>query len=307
MYYVDGVDVTEPVRSLGGLRLPYNFIREVQVRTGGYEAQYRSSLGGTINVVTYAGGNERSGQAFGYFVNDRISSEPRLGALDQDKGDFARYDLGLGLGGPILKDRLWYYFAYNPSFEREDVDVPGTGFHEDKTTSNRFAGKITWQATPRNAVVLTAIGDPTQRRAVGDLLSVLTVPVSFANPDPYLLDLHTGSVSLGAVGRHWLHDRFLLESSVSSTRYVEQRTAATERGRAETCFIDQETGQWSGGVSDYVDEKTTVVATGLKSTWMTGDHSVMAGAGYEDPRRPPKLLHLRPPQSPPPCSDLSAG
>ena len=54
-YFVDGIDVTDPSRGRGGTVLPPDFIQEVEVKTGGYEAEYRSALGGMVNVVTPSG------------------------------------------------------------------------------------------------------------------------------------------------------------------------------------------------------------------------------------------------------------
>jgi hypothetical protein len=64
------------------------------------------------------------------------------GAPDANQG-FARYDVGLGVGGPLAKDRLWYYLAYNPSFATEDVAIPGWGNYEDRVTTHSVAGKLT--------------------------------------------------------------------------------------------------------------------------------------------------------------------
>ena len=56
--FIDGIHVSNPLSSDGGIRLPYNFIREVQVTTGGYEAEFGRSQGAVVNVVTNSGGNE---------------------------------------------------------------------------------------------------------------------------------------------------------------------------------------------------------------------------------------------------------
>ena len=72
-YFIDGVDVSDPYRGLTGASLPYNIIREIEVRTGAYEAEYRSTLGGIVNVMTYSGGNEFSGKVYGYFTNHDLS------------------------------------------------------------------------------------------------------------------------------------------------------------------------------------------------------------------------------------------
>ena len=62
-YFIDGMDVSDGFNSGTGTDLPYNFIKEVQVQTGGYEAEFPGSLGGTINVITLSGSNEFHGSS----------------------------------------------------------------------------------------------------------------------------------------------------------------------------------------------------------------------------------------------------
>ncbi|GAG08693.1 unnamed protein product, partial [marine sediment metagenome] len=97
-YFIDGIDVTEPIEGGPGTNLPYNFIREVQVKTGAYEAEYRSSLGGVVNVVTHSGGDEIHGQGFGFFINNQFTRGARKGAFEPNTGDFAHYDAGFSIG-----------------------------------------------------------------------------------------------------------------------------------------------------------------------------------------------------------------
>jgi hypothetical protein len=146
-YYIDGTDVTDPWRGITGTNLPYNFIKQIEVKTGGYEAEYRSALGGVVNAITHSGGNEFHGQVFGFFANNRFAGEPRLGALEPNQGGFAQYDVGLSLGGPIIRDKLWFFTAYNPTVEREEVEIPGAGFYDDHSTTHIFAGKLSWRAS----------------------------------------------------------------------------------------------------------------------------------------------------------------
>ena len=145
-YFIEGTDVTNPVNGLEATRLPYNFVREVEIKTGGYEAEYRSTLGGIINVVTYAGGNVFRSQVFGFYTSDRLEGSARYGLSDKTKETSAQYDVGITLGGPILRDRLWYFAAYNPSVVSEGIGIPVHGVYDDHTTQHVFAGKLTWQA-----------------------------------------------------------------------------------------------------------------------------------------------------------------
>jgi len=114
-YFLDGVETTDSHMGFGGTILPYNFLKEIEVRSGGYEAEYRSSLGGIVNAISRSGGNEFHGQVFGFFVNNQFAGDSRFSFSDPPGGDFAHFDIGVSLEGPIKRDQLWYFAAYNPT------------------------------------------------------------------------------------------------------------------------------------------------------------------------------------------------
>ena len=60
-----------------GKELNFEFIQEVDVKTGGYEAEFGRSTGGIINVITKSGGNEFHGDVFGYFDDDSLQATPK--------------------------------------------------------------------------------------------------------------------------------------------------------------------------------------------------------------------------------------
>ncbi|HEY3054032.1 MAG TPA: hypothetical protein VGK04_11665, partial [Thermoanaerobaculia bacterium] len=95
-----------------------NFVEEVQVMTGSYSAEYGRSTRGVFNVITKSGGNDFSGDVFGYYKNKSWSKEaPRsagsgstlLANLGTTK------DFGVDVGGPIMRDRLWFFGAFDPT------------------------------------------------------------------------------------------------------------------------------------------------------------------------------------------------
>ena len=278
-YFIDGVDATDPFRGTTGTNLPYNFIREIQIRTGGYEAEYRSSLGGIVNVVTHSGGNEFHGQVFGFFANDAFAGDQRRGAYEPDEGDFSQRDIGFKLGGPIVRDRLWFSTAYNPTFESEEVDVPGIGFFKDRRTTHSFAGKLTWQLDPQNNLVFTAFGDPTSRRAVGQTFFSAGLPVALLAPDPYLKEVEAGGVNLSLRGNHVLTQRLFVETSLARVSRSEEHLPETAQGY-EPLIVDQ--GVWSGGSEGRVDDRSTVTTLGAKGTLFFDRHVLKAGFAYKD-------------------------
>jgi hypothetical protein len=283
-YFIDGVNVADPFgHRVLGTGLPWNFIREVEVRTGGYEAQYRGSLGGVLNVVTQRGGSRLAGQAFAFGVHNRFTGESRFGVIEPRSRNFVQYDVGASLGGPLVRDRLWFFAAYNPSVQREEVLVPGLGFSDDRSTSHLFAGKVTWQPGEQTEFDITTFGDPTYREAVGAHFTAIGTPAGFANPDPFLGDLRTGGVTVTIQGRHAARNGALLQASVSRFSQIEVNRGLTSRGRAEPLFID--TNQvWSGGYPDDVDLPSVRTAVSVTSTVPLGRHTVKGGAEYVDNR-----------------------
>ncbi len=246
-YIVNGVDVTDPFRGISGTGLPYNFIREVEVKTSGYQAEHRGALGGIVNVITFSGGNQFQGQVFGFFSNDRFTGERRAPMFGPPQGAFSQYDAGLRIGGPLVRDKLWVFAAYNPIWNKEQVYLPGLKHYPDKSTTHCFAGKLTWQAGKHNNLALTISGDPQHRRGVGETYMSFGAASSFLNPDPYLEDIHRGGINLSLTGRHIITDHFLLETFLSRLTRREDNKAATQRGATENLFIDLN-GEFSGGV-----------------------------------------------------------
>ncbi len=281
-YFIDGTDVTDPFRGLTGVNLPYNFIREVEVRSGGYQAEFGSSLGGIFNVITYSGGNDFSGQVFGFFADNRFTAEPRQSALEPNRGNFAMYDAGISLGGPVIRDKLWFYGAYNPDFEREQVGVPGLDLYEDKNTIHRFAGKLTWQLNPSNNIMFSILGDPSYREAVGETFISIGTPKALLNPDPYLQKIQQGGIYLSLRGTHIITSNFFLETMLSRGRSKEKNIPLTERGREDIAFIDNMTGFWSGGSFSEIDMDSCRTSALIKGTFTLTRHTFKGGIEFKD-------------------------
>ena len=179
-YLVDGVNTTNVIRGFQGKGLSSEFVEEVQIKTGGYEAEYGRAMGGIINVVTKSGGNTFKGDAFAYIqpksltadrkgdaTTDEVFTGPPYGVdtSKQSSGDF-----GVDLGGYALKDRLWFFGAYNRV--NTDVDqktLAGTGLPNAGQTfpisyhSDLFSGKLTARVTDSTTIVGTIFGDPEER------------------------------------------------------------------------------------------------------------------------------------------------
>jgi outer membrane receptor protein involved in Fe transport len=126
-YVVDGLSVNDPSVGTIGTPLSVEFVKEVNVITGGYMPEYGRSTGGVLNVVTKSGSNEFHGSVFANLAPGFLQrSGPVIsqeGSVISARGSpWNQGDMGFDLGGPILKDKLWFYVGAAPSFTRTLVE-----------------------------------------------------------------------------------------------------------------------------------------------------------------------------------------
>jgi hypothetical protein len=178
-YVVDGVNITDSgfggvgafnaVHGSLGSGVTTDFIKETEVKTAGFEAEYGQSTGGVVNVVTKSGGNESSGGVFGYFRPSALEAEWKTliapnGAVTTVGRD--EYDVGISVGGRVVPDRVFFYGTYNAQFlERSFIAPEGfpyrtLGAVDRKRRLHAYAGKLTTQLTATNRLDFSAFGDP---------------------------------------------------------------------------------------------------------------------------------------------------
>jgi hypothetical protein len=279
-YYLDGVNVTDPRLGATSSNLPYNFVRELQVKAGGYEAEFGRASGGIIDVITHSGGNRFGGQAFGFFTDNGLTSEPRFAVAGTRENQFSEYDFGGSLGGPLVRDRLWYFVAYNPSFRRQRVDVRGPELPDDRLVQHLFAAKLSWAPGPRADVVVTVHGDPSRHRE----FPVAFLADSVANTEAVTQVTRQGGLVLSAVGRRQLGNAVQIELGVARFTRDDDAEADSEFGRTQPVFEDLLTGLVSGGLGFSDREHAKRLAVRATASAALEGHTVKAGVEYEDNR-----------------------
>jgi Carboxypeptidase regulatory-like domain len=200
LYVADGVNITNSAfggvgtfsRSYGALGTGINtsFIKEVQVKTGGFEPQYGQSEGGIINIITQSGGNAYHGAVYGFArpsafeATRRQADDTRVnkqGKLLHEEN----YDVGADLGGyvPGLQNRLFFFGSFNPTIRREIVQgisanasdiaagneaIVNSGLFTQRGEFARryrtynYAGKLDWVLNPNHQITFSIFGDPTK-------------------------------------------------------------------------------------------------------------------------------------------------
>ena len=160
-YILDGVNTTDPGFGGGGANLPFEFVQEVEVKTGAYGAEYGRSTGGIFNVITKSGTNEFHGDVFGYFsTKGLVRAVKHLPFTGSAADGYSEADLGVDVGGPIIKDKLWFFGAFNPQ-NRTNYYLTQT-FHtqvSNKVKTPFYAGKLTYSINQNNTLTFSTFGD----------------------------------------------------------------------------------------------------------------------------------------------------
>ena len=165
VYYVDGVNTTGVEYGFQGKELNFEFIEAVDVKTGGYEAEFGRATGGIVNVITKSGGNEFHGDVFAYSDSDSLQkdADPVVSTGGTVDG-FTREDFGIGLGGYILKDRLWFFAAFDRVSNDTDSVLPAGPLEGQVVTSTSDrdlgAAKLTYKLSDSQSLIGSFFQDP---------------------------------------------------------------------------------------------------------------------------------------------------
>ncbi len=163
---VDGVSTVDPLTGRVGQQLDIDSIQEIEVKTSGASAEFGRAQGGFVNIVTKSGGNEFAGD-FKMFVRSSVLDgsghtvdDPRLhGGIPSDPLKFKDLRPFVSVGGPIRKDKAWYFLS-GEYVRREDPVNATTQQYVMPTTEKRVFGKVSWDVTTSQKLALTATVDP---------------------------------------------------------------------------------------------------------------------------------------------------
>ena len=199
VWVIDGLEVTRTFGgSLGSTKnIPLDFVKEIQVKSAGYEAEFGGALGGVIGVASRSGGNSFHGEARFEFedsewnASDTLSRRynrlglasspvvriPELYKNPEGKDDFELWSPRLTLGGPILKNRLWFYAGYAPELSTTERNVrlisritPATPIPvvqdtrrvRSETLNDNMFGRVDYSPFSKLSLYVSAFNTPTR-------------------------------------------------------------------------------------------------------------------------------------------------
>lgn len=123
---IDGINTTDPSNGTIGTELSQYFLREINVLTSGYQAEYGRAAGGVISLATKTGSNELHGGLYGTFqpVQAAPNGVARLGEalVTRLRDNQNMFDLAFDLGGPIVRDRIWFYVGFAATSQYQNIE-----------------------------------------------------------------------------------------------------------------------------------------------------------------------------------------
>jgi hypothetical protein len=128
-------------------------IKEFQANNAGYAAEFGRSGGGVLSAVTKSGTNQMAGSAFWYFRNEGMVADD---SFDRPPTDFSQHQFGGSLGGPIVRDRTHFFFAYDQKVRENPLFVEFSGADKNATGIPGFDGEA--GSFPQTNDVWTAFG-----------------------------------------------------------------------------------------------------------------------------------------------------
>jgi Carboxypeptidase regulatory-like domain/TonB dependent receptor/TonB-dependent Receptor Plug Domain len=167
-FIIDGIETTDLQDGTSSKNVIVDFIEEVQVKSSGYTAEFGGATGGVINAVTKSGTNDFHGSALYNFEGSALEGarRPTLRTsltnsnaaeyVSYPKDGRTRHEPGFALGGPLMRNRMWFFGAYQPGITTNSRDVDptsaanpaaGTASQEQKVQVHYITGNVTSQLT----------------------------------------------------------------------------------------------------------------------------------------------------------------
>lgn len=283
-YLLDGFNITGMGSGTGDYTFSNEVILEEGVVTSGVAPELPGGAGFVANVVTKSGGASFSGSLSFFLrkpwmVEDVRTDDPRLATVPDD-----RYDLGLTLGGPILKESLWFFGSVQERSASEEVELSPSASPTPQTTDyglrrrNAFL-KVTGRPGERDSLVASVFAENLESR---NSLDVNTPPNRYAQSDNESLLVTLGYLRmLGATGTLEARLGGFRESLSTVPQYPEEgpvNTLLFEPGVTVPAYL-RELGS-SGGGNEGTNRKLQAELAGSLLVEWNGSHQLKAGVEF---------------------------
>ena len=298
-YVIDGVNITNSgYGAIGsysivfgslGSGVPFDFIEEVQVKTGGYSAEFGQATGGVVQAVTKSGGNQFRGSVFSYYQPEAFQSEftpvvlpnaTRAEAVNTTDTFFS--DVGFEVGGPLWQDRLFFFGAVDRQWNRTSLIAPegfplrDLGEVDRERNAIAYSGKVTYQINDVNRLDFSVFGDPSEGELGPQRRTALT-RTDLAGFSDIEFGGHNQTLRWEGV----ITPSLIVTASVSRATNLIEETPSVD-----TFFVSDTTVEPtrnSGGIGFYeVGNDGTNIQYQAKTTYLWRNHEFRGGFVFED-------------------------
>jgi len=291
-YYVNGFNVTNILNGVAYNQVPFEGIAEVQVKTGGYGAEFGRSLGGVVTVTTKRGTNEWTGGVSASYTPESLRgssvyAERNPTSLEWElkdrPGGTDDFKYNIYGGGPIIKDKLFVFGLFQGG--KLTSETFGLNSQTKLTNSSpQYLVKVDWNVTDNNFFELTAFSDKSK-----DETDLWESPTAYSEPKGAFIGPSTAEAGGTNVIGKWTS--LITEDLSVSALYGSGKYSRSESAANSDCpyVIDQSTGRAARGVgSCWVTANIPEPTNGDKRTafrldaeWNLGRHRLKAGLDRE--------------------------
>jgi hypothetical protein len=302
-YVIDGVNVSNPgyggvgsysiVFGSLGTGVPFDFVKEVQIKTGGYEAEFGQATGGVVQAVTKSGGNTFNGSMFGYFQPQAFQGDFRQTVLpNATRGAEAVNtthtlfsDAGFTTSGPIVPDRLFFFGALDRQWNTTTLIAPDgfplreqLGEVDRDRTAWAYSAKATYQAADAHRFDVSVFGDPSHGEMGPQRRTAL-----LRNDTAGFSEIDFGGHNQTARYEGVLGNNFLLTGSVSRSSNLIEETPSVDTWSITDRTIEPNPRR--GGIGFFeVGNDGENLQYQTKATYLWKNHEFRGGFLFEDIR-----------------------
>jgi len=122
-FMINGVNLNDMVQNQITFQPSINTVQEFKVDNSTFSAEYGRNSGAIVNIATRSGTNQFSGEAFEFYRNDRVDSRNAFNTPPARKSPFNRNQFGGALGGPIARNRTFFFLTYEGLRQRQGIDL----------------------------------------------------------------------------------------------------------------------------------------------------------------------------------------
>jgi hypothetical protein len=207
-FMINGINLNDMVQNQITFQPSINTVQEFKVDNSTFGAEYGRNSGAIVNIATRSGTNQFSGEAFEFYRNDRFDSRNAFNIAPARKSKFSRNQFGAAFGGPIARNRTFFFLTYEGLRQRQGIDLNSGVLTtpERAAVTDPISRQLLQYIPESNATVAGAA------RFVGSA----TAPVN--------IDQWTGDVSQNAGSSDMLHGYYAFQRDLRQEPTLQQNT-----------------------------------------------------------------------------------